>query len=282
MKASVKSTKSRFSEQELANMSGQLAAISKSQAVIEFNLDGTILTANDNFLKTLGYRLDEVQGKHHSMFADRDYAASAEYRQFWAKLNAGEYQAGEFKRIGRGGKEVWIQASYNPILDLNGKPFKVVKYATDVTAQVEMRRNLEVVLNKVAENSASMAAASEELSAVSTQMSANAEETTAQASVVSAAWLARRLIVRCSFVTRAALAAAVLARFASATAGAARFVSEAANASAAYSMSLAAAARSCVHHALPSSSSQAAHPFVLQRSPACQRRPASFATKRCS
>jgi methyl-accepting chemotaxis protein len=118
-----------------ADYEGQLGAVSKAQAVIEFNLDGTIITANDNFLNTLGYKLDEIKGKHHSMFAEPAYAASAEYRQFWEKLNRGEYDSGKYKRIGKGGKEIWIQASYNPILDMNGKPFKVVKYATDVTEQ---------------------------------------------------------------------------------------------------------------------------------------------------
>jgi len=125
-----------------ADFEGQLAAISQSQAVIQFNLDGSIITANDNFLKVLGYRLSDIQGKHHSMLAEAAYASSPEYRQFWALLNAGEYQSGEFMRFGKGGKAVWIQASYNPILDLNGKPYKVVKFATDVTQQVNMRRNL--------------------------------------------------------------------------------------------------------------------------------------------
>jgi len=119
---------------QAADFEGQLLAVSKAQAVIEFKLDGTILTANDNFLKTLGYTLDEVRGKHHSMFAEPGYAQSPEYRHFWDKLGRGEYDAGQYKRLGRGGKEVWIQASYNPILDMNGKPFKVVKYATDITA----------------------------------------------------------------------------------------------------------------------------------------------------
>ncbi len=118
-----------------ADYAGQIAAISKSQAVIEFNMDGTIITANDNFLKTLGYTLDEVKGRHHSMFVDEAYRQSVDYKEFWAALNRGEYQAAEYKRIGKGGKEVWIQASYNPIMDLNGKPFKVVKYATDTTQE---------------------------------------------------------------------------------------------------------------------------------------------------
>jgi len=132
-----------------ADLQGQISAIGKSQAVIEFNLDGTVITANDNFLKVLGYTLDEIKGQHHGIFVDAAYRASAEYKQFWRDLNTGEYQAGEFKRIGKGGKEVWIQASYNPIFDLNGKPFKVVKYATDISeakvAGMNSQRQLEEI-----------------------------------------------------------------------------------------------------------------------------------------
>jgi methyl-accepting chemotaxis protein len=126
-----------ITQQKLANAdyAGQIAAVSKSQAVIEFQMDGTIISANENFLKTMGYSLDEVRGCHHSMFTDEAYRHSHEYREFWAALNRGEYQADEFRRVGKGGKDIWIQASYNPILDLNGKAFKVVKYATDVTPQ---------------------------------------------------------------------------------------------------------------------------------------------------
>ena len=94
-----------------------------------------IITANDNFLDALGYRLDEIQGKHHSMFVLPAMRESAEYRAFWANLNRGEFQAAEYKRIAKGGREVWIQASYNPILDRDGKPCKVIKFATDITAQ---------------------------------------------------------------------------------------------------------------------------------------------------
>ena len=113
---------------------GKISAIGRAQAVIEFNLDGTIITANDNFLATVGYRLDEIQGKHHSMFVSPAERDSAAYREFWAKLGRGEYEAAEYKRFGKGGKEVWILASYNPILDEAGKPFKVVKFASDITA----------------------------------------------------------------------------------------------------------------------------------------------------
>ncbi|WP_281167134.1 methyl-accepting chemotaxis protein [Algicola sagamiensis] len=120
---------------QFADFSGQLEAIGKAQAVIEFNMDGTILTANENFLKTVGYSLKEIQGKHHRIFVEDEFANSAEYKAFWEKLNRGEYESNEYKRVGKGGNEIWIQASYNPIMDVNGKPFKVVKYATDITQQ---------------------------------------------------------------------------------------------------------------------------------------------------
>ena len=144
-----------------ADLAGQIAAIGKSQAVIEFNMDGTVIGANQNFLKAVGYALDEIRGRHHSMFVDPSERDGAGYREFWAALNRGEYQAAEYKRIGKGGKEVWIQASYNPILDLNGKPFKVVKYATDTTAQVLVRMGNERVRGMME----SVAAGAEELNA---------------------------------------------------------------------------------------------------------------------
>lgn len=172
---------------QLADYAGQVAAINKSQAVIEFNLDGTVITANENFLNTLGYSLDEITGQHHSMFVETSYKLSNDYKQFWRDLGAGRFQAGEFIRIGKHGRAVWIQATYNPIFDPSGRPFKIVKYATDISAVKEMMAKMQVVLKQVAESSTSVAAASEELSAVSTQMSSNAEETAAQAGVVSAA-----------------------------------------------------------------------------------------------
>jgi methyl-accepting chemotaxis protein len=129
-----------------ADFAGQIEAMGKSQAVIAFNMDGTILEANDNFLDTMGYMATEVTGQHHSIFVDPEFKASIEYRQFWEKLNRGDYEAAEFKRIGKGGKEVWIQASYNPIMDMNGKPFKVVKYATDVTARKQAINQIKDVL----------------------------------------------------------------------------------------------------------------------------------------
>src|SRR5580698_190245 len=137
---------SDVSDQKLkaANFSGQVEAIGKSQAVIEFNMDGTIITANENFLGAVGYRLDEIKGKHHQMFVPPNEQGDA-YREFWASLNRGEFQAAEYKRVGKGGKEIWIQASYNPIRDLNGRPYKVVKYAADTTAQVIARMKSESV-----------------------------------------------------------------------------------------------------------------------------------------
>ncbi len=131
-----------------ADYEGQISAIGKSQGVIEFNMDGTVITANPNFLSVINYSLDEVRGRHHRMFVDGAQAASNEYRAFWEKLNRGEYDAGEYKRIAKGGKEVWIQASYNPILDLNGRPYKVVKYASDVTAQKNYQLEVEAVLKE--------------------------------------------------------------------------------------------------------------------------------------
>ena len=151
-----------------ADLAGQISAIDKAQAVIEFNMDGTIITANANFLGALGYSLAEIKGKHHSMFVEPSERDGAAYREFWAALNRGQYQAAEYKRIGKGGKEVYIQASYNPILDLNGKPFKVVKYATDTTRQVLVRMGNERVRGMME----SVAAGSEELNASVREISA--------------------------------------------------------------------------------------------------------------
>lgn len=121
---------------QTAEAQGLVDAIRRAQAVIEFDLDGKILDANDNFLNALGYRLDEIQGQHHSMFVEANDRASANYARFWADLRAGKFQQAEYKRLGKNGREVWIQATYNPIFDMSGKPFKVVKFATDITAMV--------------------------------------------------------------------------------------------------------------------------------------------------
>ncbi|CAB3783123.1 hypothetical protein LMG28138_01576 [Pararobbsia alpina] len=126
-----------------AEYEGKVSAIDKAQAVIEFNLDGTVLTANRNFLDVIGYELDEIAGEHHRMFCTPEYAQSLEYRRFWQKLNRGEFDANRYMRVGKDGKTLWIQATYNPIFDAKGQPQKVVKFATDVTAQVELEAEIK-------------------------------------------------------------------------------------------------------------------------------------------
>ena len=144
-----------------ADASGQINAIRASQAVIEFDLDGVVRTANENFLTAMGYRLEEIKGQHHRMFVEPADQSSAEYLAFWEALRNGEFRSGEFKRIRKGGREIWIQASYNPIRDLNGRPFKVVKFAADVTQQVLARRRAEHVQQLME----TVAAGAEELNA---------------------------------------------------------------------------------------------------------------------
>ncbi|MBC7279905.1 methyl-accepting chemotaxis protein [Hoeflea sp.] len=134
-----------------AEDAGKITAISRAQAMIEFDLDGTIITANENFLGTLGYSLAEVQGKHHRLFCEPSYTQGAEYAEFWKKLNRGEFIASEFLRIGKGGRQVHIQASYNPIFDAHGRVFKVVKFANDVTQRVKNVHSLSDGLERMAD-----------------------------------------------------------------------------------------------------------------------------------
>lgn len=173
---------------EYADLKGKVDAIGRSQAVIEFQMDGTIITANENFLSVLGYRLDEIKGKHHSMFAEPAFAASPEYREFWAKLNRGEFQAAQCKRIGKGGREVWIEASYNPIFDLNGKPFKVVKFATDLTKRKDenkaLANNFEQNVKGLVD---SVSLSANDMTMTAQSLSAAAEQTNQQSSTVAAA-----------------------------------------------------------------------------------------------
>ncbi len=167
---------------------GQVAAINRSQAVIEFDLDGTIITANDNFLSVLGYTLDEIKGKHHSMFVEPDYKESQDYKDFWKSLSAGEFCAAQYKRLGKGGKEVWIEASYNPILDMNGKPFKVVKFATDLTGRKDENRKLADDFERDVKSLVSVVASSAgQMESSAQSLAAAAEETNQQSSVVAAA-----------------------------------------------------------------------------------------------
>jgi methyl-accepting chemotaxis protein len=127
----------------IAENQGQLAAINKAQAVIEFDLDGTIRSANDNFLRAVGYSADEIKGRHHSIFVDANTRNSDEYRRFWEKLRRGEYDSGRYLRVAKGDRALWLDASYNPILGADGKAFKVTKYANDVTAQVLLAKQME-------------------------------------------------------------------------------------------------------------------------------------------
>ena len=126
-----------------ADVHGRMAALDKSQAVIEFDLDGHVLAANANFLATIGYPLEEIAGRHHRMFCDEAYVASPEYAAFWEKLRGGRFDSGRYRRFGKGGRTIWLQASYNPVYDVNGRLCKVIKFAADVTAQVELEESVK-------------------------------------------------------------------------------------------------------------------------------------------
>ncbi len=173
---------------EVAELNGLVDAISRSQAVIHFELDGTIIDANENFLSVLGYPLNEVQGQHHSMFAEPEFAASKEYKDFWERLRQGEFQAGQYKRLGKGGKEIWIEASYNPILDMNGKPFKVTKFATDLTPRKEENLRLAEDFEENVQSLVQVVSSSAmEMQNTAQGLSGAAEKTSNQSGVVAAA-----------------------------------------------------------------------------------------------
>ena len=134
-----------------SDVSGKIEAISRSQAVIEFTMQGDILSANRNFLRTMGYTDAEVIGQHHSMFCEKELVQSADYRDFWADLSEGKFKSARFKRIGKHGAQVWLQATYNPILDVDGKPFKVVKFAMDITEQVKREQLVKDKIREITE-----------------------------------------------------------------------------------------------------------------------------------
>jgi len=171
-------------ELENERLVATLQGIGASQAMIEFNMDGTIITANENFLSALGYQMSEIEGKHHSLFVEAKYKESPEYSQFWDDLRVGKFQASEFMRIHKDGHEVWIQAAYNPVNGPDGKPYKVVKNAVDITAKktetIKMATNVKEVTEIVA-------AASTELQNTAQSLSATAEQTTQQSAAVAAA-----------------------------------------------------------------------------------------------
>ena len=153
-----------------ANHEGQIDAINKSQAVIHFSMDSTVLEANRNFLDALGYEIDEVRGKKHSLFVEPAYAATTEYREFWEKLRRGEFHSAVYRRVGKNGRVVWINATYNPVFGLDGKPWKVVKYASDITARMEARTRAIGFADQTLSNVQSVAAAVEEMTASASEI----------------------------------------------------------------------------------------------------------------
>ncbi len=161
----------------------QITSIGRSQSVVEFSVDGHILTANENFLRLMGYRLEEVRGKHHNMFVEPFYAASPEYKAFWDTLRRGEFQAAQFKRLRKNGTSLWIEGSYNPILDLSGKVSKVVNFASDVSAQVDLLNNLKTLIDQ---NFAEIDGAIDLSTSEARSATAAAGETTANVNSVAA------------------------------------------------------------------------------------------------
>jgi methyl-accepting chemotaxis protein len=172
----------------IAEMQGKVEAIGRSQAVIEFDLDGVILDANQNFLSVMGYRRDEIVGRHHSIFVDASYRESADYRAFWQSLHRGEFQAGQFQRVGKGGKPVWIEASYNPIFDPDGKPYKVVKFATDLSHRKQQNANLAQTFEDSVKGSVeTVAEKSQSMRETAATLAATAQRSSEQTGAVSAA-----------------------------------------------------------------------------------------------
>ncbi len=195
-----------------ADYEGQIAAINKSQAVIEFNLDSTVILANSNFLDATGYQLSEIRGQLHRMFVEEKERTSETYRQFWAALNRGEHQAGEYKRVGKGGKEIWLQATYNPIFDPAGRPYKIVKFCTDITASVQDRlRKAQVhaqIDNDLGEITTAIARTASEVQSAegsSSQTSANVQAVASAAEelVASVQEISRRVTEASQISTRA-------------------------------------------------------------------------------
>ncbi|GJE59607.1 methyl-accepting chemotaxis protein [Methylobacterium trifolii] len=137
-----------FPSRKTSESAAKLAALDRVQGVIEFDLGGRILAANANFLSVVGYALPEIAGRHHEMFVEATERSSDAYQAFWERLRAGEFQAAQYRRVGKGGREIWIQASYNPMLDRAGRPYKVVKFATDITEQVALLGDLRRLIDQ--------------------------------------------------------------------------------------------------------------------------------------
>jgi PAS domain S-box-containing protein len=170
----------------LADFEAQIDAVGRSQAVIAFEPDGTILTANENFLATTGYQLSEIEGQHHRIFCDESYVSSAEYKAFWEDLGRGEFNEGEFKRKGKNGQSIWIRATYSPILDDQGKVTKVVKFATDITAQMEGRQRREEAQKQISQDLEQIAMSVSTASDQAGQASQAAEQTSGNVQTVAA------------------------------------------------------------------------------------------------
>ena len=164
----------------------KMDAIGRAQAVIEFEMDGTIISANDNFLNAMGYTIEEIRGRHHSIFVDDETRQSAEYKEFWATLNRGEHLMGEYRRVDKSGNDVWIDGSYSPILDLSGKPFKVVKYASDVTERVTLRQKTQELIDQVVQSASQFTEGSQVIAASSISVSDGAQSQAASIEQITA------------------------------------------------------------------------------------------------
>ena len=169
-----------------ADFAGQIAAIGRSQAVIQFDMQGHVLEANPNFLEAFGYSFPEVKGHHHRMFVSPTYAASGEYEAFWTKLRAGEYASGVYPRIAKGGRQIWIQGNYNPVLDLNGRPFKIVKFAIDITRSMDVRSRAVQTAEDTLGNVQNVAAAAEQMNATAAQISSHMRQSRAAVGAIQA------------------------------------------------------------------------------------------------
>lgn len=171
----------------LQDYAGQVAAINCAMAVVEYDLDGTIRSANQKFLQAIGYSLQEIRGRHHSTLVEQSYAKSKSYLELWGKLSRGDSETGECKRIGKGGREVWLHSSIHAICDADGRPVKVVEFASDISEQVKLRSLLREAMERVADTSTALSVAAEELHGTSGRMRANASDTANQATYASAA-----------------------------------------------------------------------------------------------
>jgi methyl-accepting chemotaxis protein len=181
---------------QAADFEGQVRAIDKAQAVIEFELNGTIRHANENFLRAVGYTLDEVRGRHHRIFVAPAFAESSEYRFFWLKLGRGEYDAGVYKRVAKGGREVWLQATYNPVVDASGHPVKVVKYASDVTAQKVLTERLSTLVSEIRTSAGEIQRSADEISTGNASLSQRVEAQAASLEETSSSMMRMTQTVR--------------------------------------------------------------------------------------